>query len=158
MGERTPHKDAHARGAFAGVSARHGRGHFARAVFEGITFGMRDSLEIFRELKVPIRRVVATGGGAVNPFWRQLQADIYGEEVVTVNSGEGPAYGAAILAMVGAGLYPSVPAACSRLIRVVSRTSPNAKQARIYDGWYSEFRKLYPALRNSFRSIQARLE
>ncbi len=157
MGERTPHKDAHARAAFVGASARHGRAHFARAVFEGITFGMRDSLEIFRELKVPIRRVVATGGGAVNPFWRQLQADIYGEEVVTVNRQEGPAFGAAILAMVGSKLYPSVAAACSKLIRVVTRTSPNPTQAKVYDGWYPEFRKLYPALRDSFRSIQAKL-
>lgn len=158
MGERTPHKDAHARAAFIGASARHGRAHFARAVFEGITFGMRDSLEIFRELKVPIRRVVATGGGAVNPFWRQLQADIYGEEVVTVNSQEGPAYGAAILAMVGSKLYPSVPAACSKLIRVVSRTQPRKAQAGVYNEWYPEFKKLYPALKDSFRSIQAKLD
>jgi xylulokinase len=157
MGERTPHKDPYARGAFVGISARHGRAHFARSVFEGMIFGMRDSLEIFRELKVPIRRVVATGGGAVNPFQRQLQADIYGEEVVTVNSQEGPAYGAAILAMVGAHLYPSVPAACSKLIRVATRTSPRAKQVKIYNGWYSEFRKLYPALKDSFKSIQERL-
>jgi xylulokinase len=157
MGERTPHKDAYARGAFVGASARHGRAHFARAVFEGITFGMRDSLEIFRELKVPIRRVVATGGGAVNPFWRQLQADIYGEEVVTVNSSEGPAFGAAILGMVGSKIYPSVSAACSKLIRVSSRTSPRKEQVRIYNEWYSEFGKLYPALKDSFRTIQGKL-
>jgi xylulokinase len=157
MGERTPHKDPHARGAFVGVSARHGRAHFARAVFEGITFGMRDSLEIFRELKVPIRRVVATGGGAVNPFWRQLQADVYGEEVVTVNSQEGPAYGAAILAMVGAGLYPSVPAACSKLIRIATRTSPRKASVKKYEDWYGEFRKLYPALKERFASIQKQI-
>ena len=158
MGERTPHKDPHVRGAFIGASARHGRAHFARAVFEGITFGMRDSLEIFKELKVPVRRVVATGGGAVNPFWRQLQADIYGEEVVTVNSQEGPAYGAAILAMVGVGLYPSVNAACSKLIRVVSRTSPRPKQKLAYDQWYGQFKKLYPALKGSFKEIQEQLK
>jgi xylulokinase len=158
MGERTPHKDAYARGAFVGASARHGRAHFARAVFEGITFAMRDSLEIFRELKVPIRRVVATGGGAANPFQRQMQADIYGEEVVTVNSEEGPAYGAAILAMVGAKLYPSVPSACSKLIRVVTRTQPSAKRVKEYDAWYGEYRKLYLALKGSFRSIGERLK
>jgi xylulokinase len=157
MGERTPHKDPHARGAFVGVSARHGRAHFARAVFEGITFGMRDSLEIFRELKVPIRRVVATGGGTVNPFWRQLQADIYGEEVVTVTSQEGPTYGAAILAMVGAGLYPSVPAACSKLIRTVSRTSPRKASVKRYEDWYGEFKKIYPALKERFASIQKQI-
>ena len=157
MGERTPHKDANARGAFIGASARHGRAHFVRAVFEGITFGMRDSLEIFRELKVPIRRVVATGGGAANPFQRQMQADIYGEEVVTVNSQEGPAYGAALLAMVGVGIYPSVPSACSKLIRVVTRTYPRAKQVKAYNGWYGEYRKLYPALKDSFRTIQSKL-
>jgi len=158
MGERTPHKDARARGAFVGISARHGRAHFARAVFEGITFGMRDSLEIFRELKVPIRRGVATGGGAVNPWWRQLQADVYGEEVVTVNSGEGPAFGAAILAMVGAGIYPDVPSACSRLIHVVSRISPRKVPAARYDEWYAEFRALYPALKERFASISKRLD
>ena len=157
MGERTPHKDPHARGAFVGASARHGRSHFARSVFEGITFGMRDSLEIFRELKVPIRRVVATGGGAVSPFWRQLQADIYGEEVVTVNSQEGPAFGAAILAMVGVGLHASVPAACSKLIRIVTRVSPRKASARAYDGWYQEFRALYPSLKDNFKTIQTRL-
>jgi xylulokinase len=158
MGERTPHKDPHARGAFIGASARHGRAHFARSVFEGITFGMRDSLEIFRELKVPIRQVVATGGGAINPFWRQLQADIYGEEVVTVNSAEGPAYGAAILAMVGAGLYPSISSACSRLIRVVTRTSPQKKSVQRYNDWYEEFRKLYLALKNNFKSIYKKID
>ena len=157
MGERTPHKDPNARGAFVGVSARHGRAHFARAVFEGITFGMRDSLEIFRELKVPICRVVATGGGAVNPFWRQLQADIYGEEVVTVTSQEGPAYGAAILSMVGAGLYPSVPSACAKLIRVATRTQPNARRVRRYGDWYGEFKELYPALKERFASIQKQI-
>ncbi len=157
MGERTPHKDPDARGAFVGVSARHGRAHFARAVFEGITFGMRDSLEIFKELRVPIRRVVATGGGAVNPFWRQLQADIYGEEVVTVNSQEGPAFGAVILAMVGAGLYKSVPEACSKLIRVASHTHPRKRSVRQYNDWFGEFRKLYPALKPVFTSIGRKL-
>ncbi len=157
MGERTPHKDAHARGAFVGISARHDRAHFARAVFEGITFGMRDSLEIFRELKVPIRRVVATGGGAVNPWWRQLQADVYGEEVVTVSGGEGPAFGAAILAMVGAKIYPNVPAACSRLVHVVSSTEPRKSARSRYNEWYAEFRALYPALKERFASIQKRL-
>jgi xylulokinase len=157
MGERTPHKDPAARAAFIGASARHGRAHFARSVFEGITFGMRDSLEIFRELKVPIRRVVATGGGAVNPFWRQLQADIYGEEVATVNSQEGPAYGAAILAMTGAGLYSSVSEACNRLVRVVTRTSPRKKSVQVYNGWYREFRETYPRLKPTFQNIQARL-
>jgi xylulokinase len=154
MGERTPHKDPMARGAFVGVSARHGRDHFARSIFEGITFGMRDSLEIFRGLQVPIRRVVATGGGAVNPFWRQLQADIYGEEVVTVNSQEGPAFGAAILAMVGSGVYPSISTACAKLIRVASKTSPRKAKVAIYNQWYAEYRKLYPALKGSFSSIQ----
>jgi len=98
--------------------------------------------------------VVATGGGAVNPFWRQLQADIYGEEVVTVNSQEGPAYGAAILAMVGIGVFPSVGAACSKLIKVASRTYPRKTSVSRYNEWYGEFRKLYPVLRGSFKSIQ----
>ena len=118
---------------------------------------MRDSLEIFRELKVPIRRVVATGGGAVSPFWRQLQADIYGVEVVTVNSQEGPAFGAAILAMVGAGLYGSIGQACSKLIRVVTRTLPRKKSVQVYEGWYQEYRKVYPQLKGTFQSVRSRL-
>ncbi len=151
MGERTPHKDPMARAAFVGAGARHGRDHFTRSVFEGITFGMRDSLEIFRELKIPIRRVVATGGGAVNPFWRQLQADIYGTEVVTVNSKEGPGYGAALLAMVGVGIYPNLKIACSSLVRVTSRTSPRKASVNRYQEFYGLFRKLYPALKEPFR-------
>jgi xylulokinase len=158
MGERTPHQDPYARGAFIGISARHGRAHFARALFEGITFGMRDSLEIFRSLKVPVKRVVATGGGAVNPFWRQLQANIYGKEIVTVNSQEGPAYGAALLAMVGAGLFPTIEAAVSRLIRVISLTSPQPKRMKVYENWYQRYKRLYPVLKDSFRDIQKLLE
>jgi xylulokinase len=153
MGERTPHKDPLARAAFVGAGARHGREHFARSVFEGITFGMRDSLEIFRELKVPIRRVVATGGGAVNPFWRQLQADIYGAEIVTVNSKEGPAYGAAILAMVGVGVYGNLKQACSAMIRVISRTQPRKASVARYNEWYGVFKGLYPALKKPYGDI-----
>ena len=153
MGERTPHKDPLARAAFVGAGARHGREHFARSVFEGITFGMRDSLEIFRDLKIPIRRVVATGGGAVNPFWRQLQADIYGEEVVTVSGKEGPAFGAAILAMIGAGVYPNLREACGRLIRITSRTSPRKASMERYHQWYGAFQKLYPALKEPYKQL-----
>ncbi len=158
MGERTPHKDPHARAAFVGAGARHGREHFARSVFEGITFGMRDSLEIFRDLKIPIRRVVATGGGAVNPFWRQLQADIYGEEVVTVSGKEGPAYGAAILAMVGSKAYSNLGEACGKLIKVTNRTSPRKASVTRYRDVYEIFKKIYPALKPVLRDLAKMVE
>jgi len=151
MGERTPHRDASARAAFVGASARHGRDHFARAVFEGITYGLNDNLGILRSLRVPIRRIVATGGGAKSKFWLQMMADVFGAEVVTVGGGEGPAFGAAILALVGAGRYPGVPQAAKALVRVTGKWRPSAKSHRSYREGYDRYRSLYPALKDHFQ-------
>ncbi|NIM42588.1 MAG: xylulokinase, partial [Hydrogenophaga sp.] len=110
-GERTPHADPYARGAFVGLTLRHGRDHLTRALLEGVTFGLRDALELARAMGVPAARVRVSGGGARSPVWRQLMADVFGAEIVTVNAIHGAAFGAALLAGVGAGQWPDVPGA-----------------------------------------------
>ena len=147
-GERTPHKDANARGAFIGLSLRHERSHVMRSVFEGITFGMRDSMHIMRELGLEIRQIRATGGGARNPFWRQMQADIYGAPVVTVNNSEGPAFGAALMGGVAASVFDDLAEVSDELVTVDSTAEPDAGRAARYEEWYQRFRALYPALKD----------
>ena len=116
-GERTPHFDPDAKAAWIGLTVRHGRPHMIRSLLEGATFAMRDSLELIREMGVTIEQVRVSGGGARNPLWRQIQADIYGCDVHTLNSTEGPAFGVALLAQVGTGGFASVPEACDATIR-----------------------------------------
>lgn len=147
-GERTPHPDPNARGVFFGLSLIHTRAHLTRAVVEGVTFGLRDSLELIKTTGVSVDRVRMAGGGARSPFWRQLAADVFGVSVVTVNATHGGALGAALLAMAGAGIYSDVPAACEATIRESSVTDPALAGA--YDGAYERYRSLYPALRPSF--------
>lgn len=154
-GERTPHKDPHARGGFIGLTIRHKRSHLIRSVLEGITFAMRDSLEIIRALGVGIDEVRATGGGAKSAFWRQLQADIYGCEIATIGSDQGPALGAAVMAGVGAGLYKSIPEACDAIISVTGRTEPNADRAKAYDDYYEVYRGMYPQIQGSCHRLSA---
>jgi xylulokinase len=151
QGERTPHRDAAARGAFVGLSLSHGRAHLTRAVVEGVCFGLRDSLEILRGLHLPLERVLLTGGGAKSPFIRAMQADIYGLPVVRVNREEGPAYGAALLAAVGAGAFPDLATACARTLRRLPPQAPNRARHDAYAAPYARYRALYPAL----RSVQA---
>ncbi|MCD6507876.1 xylulokinase [Candidatus Poribacteria bacterium] len=152
-GERTPHGDANAKGVFFGITLRHGKPHMIRAVLEGVTYGMRDSFEIFREIGLPIEQVYATGGGARSELWRQIQADVYNTELVTINIAEGPAFGAAILAGVGAGVYSSIEEATDKLIRVTSRTQPIPENVGIYDRYYQVYRALYPALKEQFDRV-----
>jgi xylulokinase len=146
QGERTPHRDAEARGAFVGISLAHTRAHLTRAVLEGICFGLRDSLAIIEELGLAVPEVMITGGGASAAFVRQLQADVYGKPVVPVDQGEGPALGAALLAAVGAGAFPDVDAA-AQTIRRRPAVGPRAEAHRAYDEPYRRFTRLYPALR-----------
>jgi xylulokinase len=152
-GERTPHKDGQARGAFVGLTLSHTREDMIRAVIEGITFAMRDSIEIMRELGIDVTEVRATGGGAKNPFWRQLQADIYRADVVTIQATEGPALGAAILAGVGCGVYDNIPEATDQLVAVADRISPRPDVSAQYDEHYQLYRELYPALKSSYQNI-----
>ncbi|NNJ27801.1 xylulokinase [Alienimonas chondri] len=149
-GERTPHADPHARGAWVGMNLRTDRAALGRAVLEGVTYAMRDSLEIIKDLNVPIGEVRLSGGGAKSPFWRQMQADIYHEPCAITNAAEGPAYGAAILAMVGAGAHASVEAACDATISVTDRIAPDERAAATYDALYPAYGKLYEALKPHF--------
>jgi len=146
QGERTPHRDASARGAFVGISLAHTRAHLTRAVIEGICFGMRDSLSILAELEIVLDRVLVTGGGAQIPFIRRMQAEVYGLPVVQVNREEGPAYGAALLAAVGAQAFPDVATACKKTLKRLPPLRPSARAHAAYDRPYARFKALYPAL------------
>ena len=152
-GERTPHKDPDAKGAFVGLSLRHTKAHLARAVLEGVAFGMRDSLEIIREMGVPIEQVRASGGGARSAVWRQIQADVNKAPLVLINVDEGPAYGAALLATVATGMHGSVEEACDATIRVVDSCGPDLERSRQYDGWFAEYQAAYRALAPGFRRV-----
>ncbi|HEX3229669.1 MAG TPA: xylulokinase [Pyrinomonadaceae bacterium] len=147
MGERTPHLDPNARAALVGLTASHTRAHVVRALLEGVAFSLRDTLEIFREMKVPVNEIRLGGGGARSKLWRQIQADVYGREVATVRAEEGAAYGAAILAGVGAGAWPTVDAACEAVVSVADRVQHDAESAALLDQQYARFRMIYPALR-----------
>ena len=153
-GERTPYPDPNARGVFFGLTLRHGKAHLTRAVLEGVTYGLRDSLELMRDLGLPVQQVRASGGGARSPLWRQILADLFGTEIVTVDVTEGAAYGAALLAAVGAGVYGSVPEACQAAIRPVDHTSPGPDMA-VYADYYPRYRALYPALAPQFEAMAA---
>ncbi len=154
-GERTPHADPDARGCFVGLTMAHTRGHLIRGIMEGVAYSMRDSLAIFEQLGVPIRQIRASGGGSRSPQWRQIQADVFGRKVVTINSEEGPAYGVALLAAVGAGAFKDVREACAATIRVVSETPCNRKAKRYYDRAFPVYQQLYHSLRNDFKAIAA---
>ena len=121
MGERTPHLDPNARAALVGLTASHTRGHIIRAVMEGVAYSLKDTFTIFEEMKIPVTSIRLGGGGARSPLWRQIQADVYAHEVEIVAAEEGAAYGAAILAGVGAGAWSSVDEACDNVVRVASR-------------------------------------
>jgi xylulokinase len=148
MGERTPHLDPDARGALVGLTASHTRAHVIRAILEGVAFSLRETFDIFREINVPLETIRLGGGGARSLLWRQIQADVYGHQVEILEAEEGAAYGAALLAGVGCGVWPSVDAACAAVVRVANRTSPDPANQSLLDRQYQAFRRLYPALRN----------
>ena len=153
MGERTPHLDATARGGWIGLTAKHTRADLARAVLEGVSYSLKDCLEIIEELGITVKAVRASGGGARSPFWRQMLADVFDKPIATLETQEGSAYGVALLAMVGTGLFSTVREACEATIREVSRTNPQPQAAAAYARRYPVFRSLYPALREAFRGI-----
>jgi xylulokinase len=154
-GERTPHLDPLARGAFVGLTARHGLGHLARAAMEGVVFSLRDGLEIMRGLGLALNEVRATGGGGRSPLWRQMQADIYGAAVATLAAEEGPAYGAALLAGVGAGRFADVFDAVDRCVSVSGVTEPDPAARARYDEVYAIYRGLYGTLREDMHRLAA---
>ncbi|PKO23375.1 MAG: xylulokinase [Chloroflexi bacterium HGW-Chloroflexi-1] len=147
-GERTPHPDPLARGAFVGLTVRHTQPHLTRAVLEGVAFGLRDSFELIKSTgQTEIRQVRASGGGAKSPLWLSILANVFDVELVTVNTAEGAAYGAALLAAVGAGAWPDVDTACQQSIHVTGVTTPRPDEVGRYDRTYAIYRDLYPALR-----------
>jgi xylulokinase len=145
QGERTPHRNASARAAFLGLSLAHSRAHLTRAVLEGIAFALRDSLSILQELELSPSHLLLTGGGARSPFIRRLQADVYGVPVSTVNREEGPAYGAALLAAVGAGAFPDVASAARATLTRGGAEQPDSRAHGDYQIAYDRFRESYRA-------------
>ena len=154
-GERCPHPDPSARGGWIGITARTLRRDLIRSLLEGVTFGMRDALEIMNRMNIPITQIRASGGGARSPFWRQLQADIYKKPIVLTNATEGPAYGAALLAAVGTGVFKTVEDGCRGSIKQTAKLLPNKKSAALYDCYFGTFDKLYDDLKDRFAEISS---
>jgi xylulokinase len=146
MGERTPHLDPHARAALVGLSASHTRAHVTRAILEGVAFSLRESLTIIEDMGLPVTRIRLGGGGARSPLWRQIQADVYGQTVEVLAAEEGAAYGAALLAGVGCGVWSTVDEACDRVVRVAETIHAVPEHVAILDERYNRFRTLYRAL------------
>jgi xylulokinase len=154
MGERTPHCDPAARAALVGLSASHTRAHVIRAILEGVAFSLRDSFTIFREMNVPVERIRLGGGGARSSLWRQIQADVYGHAVEVLEAEEGAAYGAAILAGVGAEHWKSVDEACDAVVRTAREIRPNPQDTATLDHAYQTYRRIYPALQQILSSVR----
>jgi xylulokinase len=154
-GERCPHPDPNARGGWIGVTARTLRRDLIRSLLEGVTFGMRDALEIIQQMGIPVSQVRASGGGARSAFWRQLQADIYKKPLLITNASEGPAYGVALLAGVGTGVWSSVEQACQSAIKQTAKLNPKPKSAALYDRYFAVYDRLYDDLKDRFHEMAA---
>ncbi|HEV7298947.1 MAG TPA: xylulokinase [Tepidisphaeraceae bacterium] len=154
-GERCPHPDPLARGGWIGLTARTTRPMMIRALLEGVTYGMRDAMEIMRGMNIDITQARASGGGARSAFWRQLQADVYKTPIVLTNATEGPAYGVALLAGVGTGVWNSVEEACKATIKQTAKISPKKKASDLYDRHYKVYDKLYFDLKERFAEMAA---
>jgi xylulokinase len=155
-GERTPHPDPLARGAFVGLTVRHSLPHLTRAVLEGVAYGLRDSFELIKSAGLEsIRQVRVSGGGARSTLWRQILADVFNAELVTVNTTEGAAYGAALLAGVGTGVWADVDSACAATVRQTGCTLPDPQQVAKYEQGYRIYRDLYPALKTISHALGA---
>ena len=124
-----------------------------RAVMEGVTYSLRDCIEVFREMNVKVNDMMACGGGGSSPLWRSMLVDVYGCPVKTVSSKEGPALGAAILASVGSGIYSNVTEACSEIVKIDKTQTPKAENIPEYEKYYQLYRKIYPQLKNSFAEL-----
>lgn len=153
MGERSPHPDPYCRGIFFGLSASHNRSSMIRSVMEGVAFSQRECVDVFKEMQVKVEDMVACGGGGRSPLWRQMLSDMYGCPVSTIKSDEGPAFGAAILAGVGAGIYDSVENACDSLVKRKSIQYPDLSARRVYEEYYELYKKLYTDLQESFKHL-----
>jgi xylulokinase len=153
MGERTPHLDANAKGVFFGLSAKHEKQDMLRAVMEGVVYSLKDCLEIIKEMGVDISEVRASGGGGKSKLWRQMQADVFGNEITTINSSEGGALGVALLAGVGTGVYSTVAEACDATIKVKTRQNANVLLNEKYMKYYTMYKRLYVSLKRDFKDL-----
>lgn len=154
-GERTPHADPLAKGCFVGLMPRATKGYLARAVIEGVAYSLRDSIEIFRELKVPVKEIRVMGGGSKNLFWNQMIADVFNQGTCALKASEGAAYGVALLAAVGTKAFKNVEEACDVTVRTCSRLKPNPKRVAVYNRYYPLWRNLYPSLKGDFAKLAA---
>ncbi|MGN0699840.1 MAG: xylulokinase [Oscillospiraceae bacterium] len=152
-GERTPHLDPNARGVFFGLSTMHKKRDMLRAVMEGVSYSLRDCVDVMREMNINVSDMMACGGGGTSPLWRQMLADLYGCPVKTTLNKEGPALGVALLAAVGAGIYSSVPEACRAVIKPEKIQEPVEENTREYEKVYAMYRRLYPAMKQSFAEL-----
>ena len=150
-GERTPHADPYARGVFFGLDLTKTRAHLVRSVMEGVTFGLKDSLEIMRRLGVPLEKIVCGGGGARSELWRQIQADVFGLPIETAGESDAAMLGAAMLAGVASGVFTTVEEACRAAVSYTGRVEPDPSKAAAYGQAYARFRSLYPALKDIFK-------
>jgi len=153
MGERSPLLDPNARAVFFGLSAIHTKYDMLRSVMEGVIYAQRQCLDVHREMGIEFSEIYATGGGATSPLWRQMIADIFELPVITIQNREGPALGAAILAGVGTGLFPSVPEACRRIIKPNPSQQPISENTKKYTQYYKLFCDLYPGMKNGFQTL-----
>jgi xylulokinase len=153
MGERTPHLDASARAAWVGLTASHRRADMIRAVVEGVCYSQKDGLDIIESMGVSVRSVRLSGGGARSEFWRQLMADILDRPVVTLETQEGSAYGAALLALAGTGARAAIEEVCRAAIREVDRVEPRPAEASEYKRRHKTYQAIYPALKPVYGSL-----
>ena len=153
MGERTPHNDPYCRGTFIGMNMTHQRKHLTRAVLEGVAFSLRDTFEIMKTMGIGISRISINGGGAKSKLWCSIISDVLNVTVIKLNTNEGPAYGAAILATVGYGLFDTVESACSAFVKLTEMIEPDTGRAALYDQKYEKFREIYPAAKDLFKKL-----
>jgi xylulokinase len=153
MGERTPHLDPDARGIFFGLSARHTKYDLLQAVMEGVAFSLKDCINIFNGMNLSIEEMLACGGGGSSPLWRQMLANVYGLNVHTTVSKEGPALGVALLAGVGTGLYSNLTEACSNVVKINSTQTPDLEAMNQYNKYYDIYTQLYPSLKKSYKDL-----
>lgn len=153
MGERTPHNDPNCRGIFIGMDMTHERKHMTRAVLEGVAFSLRDTFEIMKEMGIEINHISISGGGAKSRLWCQIIADVLNVRVNKLNSNEGPAYGASILAAVGYGLFDSVESACQKFITITESINPNYENVETYNKKYNKFKVIYPTTKELFKEL-----
>lgn len=155
MGERTPHLDPDARGVFFGLSAMHTKKDMLRAVMEGVSYSLRDCVEVFKQMDINVSDMMACGGGGSSPLWRQMLADLYNCPVKTASSKEGPALGVALLAATGAGIYSSVPEACKAVCNVDKVQNPIPENVPQYEEYYKLYTEIYPALKSAYKKLAA---